>query len=140
MDLYQAVLLDHARQPRNHRRLEHAAAIGEGNDPLCGDSCTVYLDLAEVVINDVGFQGAGCAIMLASASLMTLALVGKTEGQALAIRGQFQGMLAGDDLPGIDDLGDLAALAGVRAFPSRLKCAFLPWNALKAAFRSDGIH
>ena len=84
---------------------------------------------------DMGFQGAGCAIMLASASLMTLALVGKTEGQAKAILGQFHRMLAGDS--GIDDLGDLAALAGVRAFPSRLKCAFLPWNALKAALRGN---
>jgi nitrogen fixation protein NifU and related proteins len=137
MDLYQAVLLDHARQPRNHRKLEHAAVTGKGNDPLCGDSCTVYLDLAGGIIKDMGFQGAGCAIMLASASLMTVALVGKTVGQAQAILGQFQGMLAGDDRPGIDDLGDLAALAGVRAFPSRLKCAFLPWNALRAALREN---
>ena len=135
-ELYQAVLLDHARQPRNYRKLEHAAAIGEGYDQLCGDCCTVYLDLAGGVIMDMGFQGAGCAIMLASASLMTLALVGKIEGHAQAILGQFHRMLAGDDLPGID-LGDLAALAGVRAFPSRLKCAFLPWNALKAAFRGN---
>jgi nitrogen fixation protein NifU and related proteins len=75
--------------------------------------------------------------MLASASLMTLALVGKTEGQAQAILGQFQRMLAEDDFPGMNELGDLAALAGVRAFPSRLKCAALPWNALKAALRSN---
>jgi nitrogen fixation NifU-like protein len=136
-DLYQAVLLDHARQPRNHRKLEHAAATGEGFNQLCGDCCKVYLEMAGGVINDVGFQGVGCAIMMASASLMTLALVGKTEGQAKASLGQFQGMLAGDDLPGMDELGDLAALAGVRAFPSRLKCAFLPWNALKAAFRGN---
>jgi len=134
-DLYQAVLLDHARRPRNHRKLEYAAAIGEGYDQFCGDSCTIYLDLAGGVIMDMGFQGAGCAIMLASASLMTLALLGKTAGQAQAILGQFHRMLAGDDLPGIDELGDLAALAGVRAFPSRLKCVFLPWNALKAALR-----
>lgn len=135
-DLYQAVLLDHARQPRNNRKLEHATVIGEGNDPLCGDCCTVYLEVAGGVIKEMGFQGAGCAIMLASASLMTLALVGKTEGQAEAILGQFQRMLNGDELPDTD-LGDLAVLAGVRAFPSRLKCAALPWNALKAASRRN---
>jgi len=134
-DLYQAVLLDHARQPRNHRKLDHATATGEGSDPLCGDRCTVYLDLAGGVIKDMSFQGAGCAIMLASASLMTLALVGKAVAHAQVILGQFHRMLAGDDVSGMDELGDLAALAGVRAFPSRLKCAFLPWNALKAAFR-----
>src|SRR5271167_3139347 len=124
-DLYQAVLLDHARLPRNHRKLDHATAIGEGYDQLCGDSCTVYLDLAGGIIKDMGFQGAGCAIMTASASLMTLALVGKTEGQAQAIRGQFHRLLNGDELPDTD-LGDLAVLAGVRDYPSRLKCAFLP--------------
>src|SRR5690349_2354032 len=92
-DLFEAVLLDHARHPRNHRRLENATAIGEGNDPLCGDRCKVYLDVDGSVIKEVSFEGAGCAIMLATASLMTLALMGKTKEQAQVVAEQFGHML-----------------------------------------------
>jgi nitrogen fixation protein NifU and related proteins len=131
-ELYQAVLLDHARNPRNHRRLENATAIGEGNDPLCGDRCTVYLEVADSFIKDVSFEGVGCAIMMASASLMTLALVGKTLEQAQAVAKQFGQMLTHDAILDDEDaLGDLAALAGVRDLPSRIKCALLPWRAMR---------
>src|ERR1051325_5174613 len=95
-DLFEAVLLDHARHPRNHRLLENATAIGEGNDPLCGDRCKLYVEIAGGVIKDVSFEGAGCAIMLASASLMTLALMGKTKEQAQAVAEQFHKMLLKD--------------------------------------------
>ena len=138
-DLYQAVLLDHARWPRNHRRLENATAIGEGNDPLCGDRCKVYLGVAGGVIKDVCFEGAGCAIMLASASLMTLALMGKTKEQAQVVAEQFGEMLTHDEVLDEDALGDLAALAGVRDLPSRIKCAMLPWRSMKSAWHFEEL-
>lgn len=135
-DLYQEVLLDHARRPRNHRKLDGATAVGEGTDPLCGDSCTVYLVTGDGIIQDVCFEGQGCAITLASASLMTLAVSGKTLEQASEIGKQFMSLLTKEDMPP-NDLGDLAALAGVRAFPSRVKCATLPWHALRAALQQS---
>lgn len=135
-DLFQAILLDHARQPRNHRRMGNATAFGEGNDPLCGDRCTLYLDVAGGFIRDVSFDGSGCAIMVASASLMTLALAGKTKEQAQVVAEQFQAMLTTESA--VDDaLGDLAALAGVRDLPSRIKCAMLPWRAMKSALQDQ---
>ncbi len=135
-DLYQAVLLDHARQPRNHRRMENATAIGEGNDPLCGDRCTVYLEMAGGVIKDVSFEGSGCAIMLATASLMTVALMGRTLEQAHDVAEQFGEMLTNGGLDE-DGLGDLAALAGVRDLPSRIKCAMLPCRSMKSALQKE---
>jgi nitrogen fixation NifU-like protein len=133
-ELFQAVLLDHARRPRNQRRLSNAAS-GEGNDPLCGDRCTVYLDVQEGKIKDVSFEGTGCAIMLASASLLTLALAGKTQDQAKGIADHFQALLTRE--ADSDNLGDLAALAGVRELPSRIKCALLPWRAMKIALQNE---
>lgn len=136
-DLFQAVLLDHARRPRNHRRLEQATATGDVHNPFCGDRCTVYLAVAEGVVRDVTFEGAGCAIMLASASLMTLALAGKTKEQAQAVAEQFHALLTTDG--GVEEgLGDLTAFAGVRDLPSRIKCALLPWQALRAGLRHEG--
>lgn len=132
-DLFEAVLLDHARRPRNHRKHGGATAIGEVSNPLCGDRCTVYLHLAGGVVKDVSFEGSGCAIMLASASLMTLALVNKTVEQAHAVADQFRAVLM-TDVKIDDGLGDLAALAGVRQLPSRIKCALLPWRSMKSAF------
>ncbi len=137
-DLFQAVLLDHARRPRSRRKLERATAAGEGHNPFCGDRCTVYLDVAENVIADVSFEGTGCAILLASASLMTLALAGRTPLQAQAVAGRFRRMLTQDALPDEEGLGDLVALAGVRDLPSRVKCAMLPWHALRVALEQIG--
>jgi nitrogen fixation NifU-like protein len=106
--------------------------IGEGNDPLCGDRCTVYLYVAGGVIKEVSFEGAGCAIMMPTASLMTLALMGKTKEQAQVVAEQFGEMLM-EGGPVDDNLGDLAALAGVRDLPNRIKCALLPWRAMREA-------
>lgn len=132
-DLFQAVLLGHARHPRNRRRLQSPTATGEGHNPLCGDRCTVYLQIAEGVIRDASFEGTGCAIMLASASLLTLALVGKTPDEAQAVAERFQMMLTANESPDVNGLSDLVALAGVRHFPSRIGCVMLPWQGLRRA-------
>ncbi len=132
-ELYQAVLLDHARQPRNHRRLENATAIGEGHNPDCGDKCKVYLGVSQGVIKDVSVEGAGCAIMMASASLMTLGLVSKTLEQAQEIAEQFQKLVTTETILDDETLGDLAAFASVKDMPSRIKCAMLPWRAMRRA-------
>ncbi len=134
-DLYQQVILDHNRHPRNFGRLEGANHTAEGNNPLCGDRINVYVDVDGDVIRDVAFQtpeGAGCAISKASASLMTQAVKGKTVPEAEALFEAFRGMLAG----GPTAPGKLAALAGVRAFPSRIKCANLSWHTLHAALQN----
>ncbi len=112
-----------------------ATAIGEGSDPLCGDRCTVYLDVAGGVVKEVSFEGGGCAIMLATASLMTLVLIGKTHEQAQVVAEQFGQMLMQGGLAD-DNLGDLAALAGVKDLPSRIKCAMLPWRSMKSALQN----
>ena len=137
-ELFESVLLDHARRPRNHRKLEGATAIGEVSNPLCGDRCTVYLDVAGGVIKDVSFEGSGCAIMLASASLMTLALANKTVEQAQAVAEEFRVLLM-RDTEKTDGLGDLAALAGVRELPSRIKCALLPWRSMQSALQNEKL-
>ena len=136
-DLFEAILFDHARKPRNHRRLDQATAISQGNNPFCGDRCKVFLNVAGGVIKDVSFEGAGCAILIASASLMTLALVGKTLEQAQVIVKQFHEMLMAEVALDEDNLGDLAALAGVRQYPSRIKCAMLPWRAVREALQKE---
>jgi nitrogen fixation NifU-like protein len=112
--------------------LEHAA-VGEGYNPFCGDRCTAYLDVGEVVVLDIGIEGTGCAILLASASLMTLAVNGKTVEGARAVAERFQALVTASSPPDSEGLGDLAALAGVRDYPGRVTCATLPWHALRAA-------
>src|SRR5271155_766497 len=129
--LFEAVLLDHARKPRNHRSMKDATAVGEGHNPDCGDRCKVYLGVSQGVIKDVSVEGAGCAIMMASASLMSLALAGKTLEQAQEIAEQFHLLVTTEDILDDETLGDLAALAGVRDLPSRIKCALLPWRAMR---------
>ena len=129
------VLLDHAIHPRNRRKMEEAIAQAEGNNPLCGDCCTVYLLTSDGIIQDIGFDGTGCAILLASASLMTLAVNGKRVVEAQAVAEQFISLLTAASPPDADGLGDLTALAGVREFPGRVKCATLPWHALKSALK-----
>src|SRR5579862_8747379 len=121
-ELYQEVILDHNRAPRNFRKLESADRVQEGLNPLCGDELTVYLQLADDVIDDVGFQGHGCAISKASASLMTVSVKGKTRAEAETLFNRVHAMLTeGTGDP--DTLGSIAALSGVRAFPTRVKCA-----------------
>ena len=136
-DLYQHVILDHSRSPRNFRVLD-AGRRAEGANPLCGDDLTVHLRVDEGVIADVSFQGVGCAISKASASLMTERVKGKSIAAAAVLFAQFQDMLAAppDSMPDPDQLGALVALAGVRQFPSRVRCASLPWLTLGALLES----
>jgi len=136
-DLYQEVILDHNRRPRNFRALEQASRTQEGYNPLCGDRLTVYVKLAGDVIEDVSFQGTGCAISKASASLMTDALKGKTVVQARAIFDQFHDMVTSSPETPAADLGKLSVLSGVREYPTRIKCASLAWHTLKAAVSDD---
>jgi len=130
-DLYQEVILDHSRTPRNFRVLEGAERKAEGYNPLCGDHYTVYLTLDGDRIKEVAFQGSGCAISKASASIMTEALKGKTRAEAGKMFHQFQDLImkGGDPAP---ELGKLAVMAGVHKFPNRVKCAILPWHAVEA--------
>ena len=136
-ELYQQVILDHNRSPRNFKRIESANRKAEGNNPLCGDRIQLYVQLDGETISDIGFQmpqGAGCAISKASASLMTEAVKGKPAADAEAMFQAFRDMLAG----GNNAPGKLAAFSGVRAFPSRIKCANLAWHALHAALQNRG--
>jgi nitrogen fixation NifU-like protein len=134
-DLYRDVILDHNRRPRNFGVLEPADARVEGFNPLCGDRLTVQLKMAGDAIADIRFEGQGCAISTASASLMTEAVKGKTRTEALALFDRVHGLLTDDAAPS-DQLGKLAALSGVREFPARVKCASLCWHTLAAALRA----
>lgn len=135
-DLYQEVILDHNRRPRNFRELPPPAHRAEGFNPLCGDRLTLFVDLDGDVIRDLSFVGSGCAISKASASLMTEALKGKTVAEAERLFDRFHDMVtSAHDAPAAD-LGKLSVLAGVREFPIRVKCASLAWHTLKAAVRA----
>jgi len=135
-DLYQQVILDHNRAPRNYRDLPSADRKAEGQNPLCGDEVTVYLALEGEVIKDVAFQGRGCAISKASASLMTSVVKGKTRTEAEALFHDFRGMVTrkpGEPAPDAAKVGRLAVFAGVAEFPARVKCASLAWHTLHSA-------
>ena len=134
-DLYQEVILDHGRRPRNFGPMEHPSAKAEGFNPLCGDRLTLELLLEDGVVKDARFVGAGCAISVASASLMTEAVKGKTRQQAESIFERFHELLTTDtkDLP---DLGKLAVFSGVREYPARVKCATLAWHTMRAALHN----
>lgn len=136
-DLYQQVILDHNRKPRNFRVLESANRTAEGYNPLCGDQMKLYLEVEDGVIKDAAFQGKGCAISKASASLMTSAVIGKPVDEAEALFRRIHTMLTSDVTSKVetsgDGLGKLAVFEGVREFPSRVKCATLPWHTLRAA-------
>jgi nitrogen fixation NifU-like protein len=134
-ELYQEVILDHNRRPRNFRVLTQGRRA-EGFNPLCGDRLTVYLCVDHDVITDVSFQGSGCAISKASASLMTESIKGKTIAEATALFERFVRMITAAPGSAAEPLGKLDALAGVRQFPVRVKCASLPWHALRAALES----
>ncbi len=130
--LYRGVVLDHYKQPRNRRPLD-AGSRAEGHNPLCGDRLTVYVRVEDGRVEDAAFEGFGCAIATASASLMTESVRRKTVGEATALACRFEAMVSAPSAAPIDDLGGLSALAGVRRFPVRIKCALLPWRALLAA-------
>ena len=135
-ELYQEVILDHSRQPRNFGCPGGANREAHGDNPLCGDRVTVYLVVEDGVVKDIGFDGRGCAISMASASLMTEAVKGKTEEEACAIFARFHELVTLDDADG-EDLDKLNVLAGVRAYPIRVKCATLPWHTLTAAMNQS---
>ena len=134
-ELYQEVILDHNKRPRNFQKLEGANRAAEGYNPLCGDQLTVYLRLEDDMINDISFQGSGCAISKASASVMTATLKGKTKAEAEDLFETFHKMVTADLNVTFDPLevGKLAAFSGVREFPVRVKCATLPWHTMRAA-------
>lgn len=139
-ELYQEVIIDHGRKPRNFRKLEDASHRADGHNPLCGDEIHVYVNLKDGVITDVSFQGAGCAISMASASMMTAALKGKTQADAEKMFERFHQLVTGRPHPAGDDeaLGKLTVFSGVCEFPVRVKCASLPWHTLHAALKESG--
>jgi nitrogen fixation protein NifU and related proteins len=134
-ELYQQVILDHNKKPRNFHKLENANYSAEGNNPLCGDQLTVYLNLDNDQVKEVGFEGSGCAISKASASMMTQAVKGKTKEEVESLFKEFHSMVTGelDEETEDNSLGNLKIFAGVREFPVRVKCASLPWHTLHAA-------
>jgi len=137
-DLYRDVIVDHNRSPRNFRKIENATHVQEGFNPLCGDKLTVYLKLSGNTIDDLSFEGSGCAISVASASLMSQQLKGKTIGEAEEMFEQMHALLTRDDADiDFESLGKLAALSGVREYPSRVKCASLCWHTLKSALNNS---
>ncbi|MGA0848828.1 MAG: Fe-S cluster assembly sulfur transfer protein SufU [Chthoniobacterales bacterium] len=137
-DLYQEIILDHNKRPRNYRAMPECTCHAEGNNPLCGDEVEVFVRLENGELSDVAFQGQGCAISRASASMMTGKTKGKTEAEARGMSAQVREMLVGPEAEPPRELGDLAALSGVRKFPARIKCAMLPWHALEAALDGKG--
>jgi nitrogen fixation protein NifU and related proteins len=139
-ELYQQVILDHNKKPRNFKRLETATREQEGYNPLCGDQITLYLQMEGDLIKDVGFQGSGCAISKASASMMTTAVKGKTREEAEVMFEEFHRMVKGDLDAETEQnhLGRLKIFAGVREYPARVKCASLSWHTLRAAIEQKG--
>lgn len=134
-DLYQDIILNHNKRPRNYRKMPEATHHAEGHNPLCGDEVTVYLQITDDTVSDVSFDGQGCAISKASASLMTTRLKGMKIAQVRELAQEVRTMLSGTNAPDPDpaELGDLAALAGVRKYAVRVKCATLAWHTLEAA-------
>jgi nitrogen fixation protein NifU and related proteins len=133
--LYQEIILDHNRHPRNFHKMEEASCSVDGYNPLCGDHYTIYLKMDHDRITEIAFQGSGCAISKASASVMSTVLTGKTRAEAEELFEKFHHLVRGDVTGDQDahDLGKLAAFAGVSEFPARVKCAILPWHTMKNA-------
>jgi nitrogen fixation NifU-like protein len=137
-ELYQELILDHNKRPRNFQKLSGANRKAEGFNPLCGDRFTVYVLLEGDVIKDISFQGSGCAISKASASMMTAAVKGKTRSEGKILFDKVHDMLTGAAASNAQELGRLAALSGVCNFPARVKCASLAWHTLRAALDANG--
>lgn len=139
-ELYQELILDHCKRPRNFHKLEEANRRAEGYNPLCGDKVTVYLNLENDRVRDISFEGSGCAISTSSASMMTESLKGKTRAEAEGLFETFHGLVTGKPQATVDapKLGKLAAFSGVSEFPVRVKCATLAWHTLRAALNGAG--
>ncbi len=133
-DLYQEVIVDHSSRPRNFGKMEHADRTVEGFNPLCGDKISLYVTLDHEVIKDIGFEGQGCAISKASASMMTVALKGKTRSDAQDLFHRFQQMVMTGEFQE-EKVGNLVAFSGVHKFPARVKCAILSWHAMSSALQ-----
>jgi nitrogen fixation NifU-like protein len=140
-DLYQEVILDHNKNPRNYREITDADKTADGHNPLCGDQLKVYLSMEDDKVTDVAFVGSGCAISKASASMMTQAVKGKTREEAETLFDEFHRMVLGELNEEEDDnhLGKLKIFAGVREFPARVKCASLSWHTMKAALENEEV-
>jgi len=139
-ELYQQIIIDHNKTPRNKKAIEGATRVAAGDNPLCGDRITLYVKLEGETIADVGFQGSGCAISQASASLMTGAVKGKSVADAEKMFAGFHAMVMGESAPDKAALGKLAAFEGVKQYPSRVKCANLAWHTLHAALANTAEH
>jgi nitrogen fixation NifU-like protein len=139
-DLYQQVILDHNKKPRNFRRLEEANRTAEGYNPLCGDQLVVYMQLEDETVKDISFEGSGCAISKAAASMMTQSIKGKTKQEAEKLFDEFHRMVTGqlDEEAEANNLGRLTIFSGVREFPARVKCASLSWHTMHAALNNEG--
>ncbi len=136
-DLYQEVILEHSKVPRTYREMAGADHKAEGFNPLCGDRFTVYMHLDGDIIRDISFQGSGCAISKASASMMTQMLKGKTREEAETLFGKFHDLVTGHGRPSEEEIGKLAVFSGVSEFPARVKCATLAWHTLQAALEGQ---
>lgn len=137
-DLYQDIILDHSRNPRNFHRIKHANRHADGSNPLCGDKLIVYAVIKNNVIRDIGFTGTGCAIFIASASMMTESVMGKTVGEAKAVSERLHQLVSGSAEPPETAMTEkLSVFSGVRGYPARVKCATLPWQTLKAVLSSQ---
>lgn len=139
--LYHDVIVDHNRSPRHFGKLEHPTQMVEGHNPLCGDKLGLYLEIKNNVITDISFDGEGCAISVASASLMTDSLIGKTVQQAQQLFSRFHNVIVQQedvDMTQLESLGKISALAGVKEYPARVKCATLCWHALQSALTGNG--
>lgn len=138
-ELYQQVILDHNKKPRNFHKIETANARAEGFNPLCGDQLTVYIQMDEGIVSDISFEGSGCAISKASASMMTQSLKGKSRAEAEALFQEFHRMVKGelDTEATANQLGRLTIFAGVRDYPARVKCASLSWHTMIAALEGQ---
>ena len=138
-ELYQQVILDHNKKPRNFRKLENASHTAEGYNPLCGDQLTIYLNVANDAVQEIAFEGSGCAISKAAASMMTQAVKGKSKEEAENLFQEFHSMVMGElnEETEENSLGNLKIFAGVREFPVRVKCATLPWHTLHAALNNE---
>lgn len=138
-DLYQQVILDHNKKPRNFRKLEAANRVAEGYNPLCGDQLNVYMQLEDDVVKDISFEGSGCAISKAAASMMTQSIKGKTKQEAESLFEEFHRMVTGqlDEEATPNNLGRLTIFSGVRDFPARVKCASLSWHTMHAALNGE---
>jgi len=138
-ELYQQVILDHNKKPRNFRKIENAERTAEGFNPLCGDQLTVYMQLEDGVVKDISFEGSGCAISKAAASMMTQSVKGKSREEAEVLFDEFHRMVTGelDEKATPNHLGRLTIFAGVRDYPARVKCASLSWHTMHAALHGE---